>query len=349
MMADPNNLPDPAQAVGMRKQVEKALCCPTGCLRNDDCFVEGDARRWGRSKREREQADAIMTLLAAQPPAAPVEVSYASYCPYCDLEHELHEDAQGFHHIVKGERVECCGGLPPAAPVAWSNEHQLAYLKDPQYSEIPMAMWAKRDGRADVPLYRLPPAAPVETDPLSTRLRNPMWAHSNASFPSPQLEQEENIAAMEEAADEIDSLCMELEASASQAANYRALLEDAEADVLRLHKEKVDMYERAIEAEAKLAALSRSSAETAKEITPEKLAEHFHPRPRGCDAAKDWKLAVKDAAKAIEVLRAVPQSPVICVSCGKPATGKCQGQTMDEAAADNFGLTIDDLDEDDGD
>src|SRR6185503_20141742 len=54
----------------------------------------------------REWLNAANAALAAQAPAAPVEVSDASYCPYCDLEHELHEDAQGFHHIVKGERVE---------------------------------------------------------------------------------------------------------------------------------------------------------------------------------------------------------------------------------------------------
>lgn len=30
-----------------------------------------------------------------------------SYCHYCDMEFELHEDAQGFHHVVKGERAAC--------------------------------------------------------------------------------------------------------------------------------------------------------------------------------------------------------------------------------------------------
>lgn len=30
-----------------------------------------------------------------------------SYCALCDLEHKLHEDAQGFHHVIKGERVAC--------------------------------------------------------------------------------------------------------------------------------------------------------------------------------------------------------------------------------------------------
>ena len=42
------------------------------------------------------------------------------------------------------------------------------------------------------------------------RLRNPMWAHSSAPFESPQIEQEENVAAMNEAADEIASLRAQL-------------------------------------------------------------------------------------------------------------------------------------------
>ena len=29
------------------------------------------------------------------------------YCTLCDLEHQLYEDAQGFHHVIKGERVSC--------------------------------------------------------------------------------------------------------------------------------------------------------------------------------------------------------------------------------------------------
>lgn len=41
---------------------------------------------------------------------------------------------------------------------------------------------------------------------LVERLRNPMWAHGNIAFESPQLEQEENLAAMKEAADLIEHL-----------------------------------------------------------------------------------------------------------------------------------------------
>ena len=41
------------------------------------------------------------------------------------------------------------------------------------------------------------------TEGLIERLRNPMWAHSDTPFESPQLERDENIAAMNEAADEI--------------------------------------------------------------------------------------------------------------------------------------------------
>jgi hypothetical protein len=42
-------------------------------------------------------------------------VSDATYCPFCDLEHELHEDAQGFHHVIKGERIDCVGRVKPHA------------------------------------------------------------------------------------------------------------------------------------------------------------------------------------------------------------------------------------------
>lgn len=35
------------------------------------------------------------------------------------------------------------------------------------------------------------------------RLRNPMWVHSHATFPSPQLEKTQTQADMSEAADEI--------------------------------------------------------------------------------------------------------------------------------------------------
>jgi hypothetical protein len=45
-------------------EIERALCCPGGCLRDkDDCFVNGNT--FGRSKREREQARAIIALLGA--------------------------------------------------------------------------------------------------------------------------------------------------------------------------------------------------------------------------------------------------------------------------------------------
>ena len=43
---------------------------------------------------------------------------------------------------------------PETEPVAWTNEAQLGYLKDRNWSEVPMAMWAKPSGAADIPLYR---------------------------------------------------------------------------------------------------------------------------------------------------------------------------------------------------
>ncbi|MBR1032729.1 hypothetical protein [Bradyrhizobium liaoningense] len=56
----------------------------------------------------------------------------------------------------------------------------------------------------------LPRLSAANGDDLINRLRNPMWAHGNIPFESPQLEQEENIAAMNEAAAEIERLNIEL-------------------------------------------------------------------------------------------------------------------------------------------
>jgi hypothetical protein len=50
------------------------------------------------------------------------------------------------------------------------------------------------------------PNRSAESCDLIERLRNPMWAHGNVPFLSPQLEQEENLAAMNEAAAEIERL-----------------------------------------------------------------------------------------------------------------------------------------------
>lgn len=36
-----------------------------------------------------------------------------TYCAHCEHEHQLHEDARGFHHVIRGERVPCCS-FPPA-------------------------------------------------------------------------------------------------------------------------------------------------------------------------------------------------------------------------------------------
>lgn len=70
---------------------------------------------------------------------------------------------------------------------------------------------------------------------LIERLLNPMWAHSNMPFESPQLEQEENLAAMRDAAKEIQRLLAipdaaqerirELEAALKECVEVLALVE----------------------------------------------------------------------------------------------------------------------------
>ena len=58
---------------------------------------------------------------------------------------------------------ECAAALSAAQSsgevIAWTNEAQLGFLKDAAYAEIPMAMWAKRSGSADVALYAAPVAS----------------------------------------------------------------------------------------------------------------------------------------------------------------------------------------------
>lgn len=68
-------------------------------------------------------------------------------------------------------------------PIAWTNKMQLSFLKDPAYAEIPMAMWGKRGGYADIPLYAAqPPAAPVETKatPEDWKRAEPWFATKSA-------------------------------------------------------------------------------------------------------------------------------------------------------------------------
>ena len=52
---------------------------------------------------------------------------------------------------------------PVGEQVAWTNEAQLGYLRDKNLSEIPMAMWAKPIGAADIPLYRAALAKPGDS------------------------------------------------------------------------------------------------------------------------------------------------------------------------------------------
>lgn len=61
-------------------------------------------------------------------------------------------------HLTK-QRDEALAALNAVAatrpePVAWTNEAQLEYLRDKNWSEIPMAMWSKPSGAVDIPLYR---------------------------------------------------------------------------------------------------------------------------------------------------------------------------------------------------
>lgn len=53
-------------------------------------------------ENEQELSDAIWRALVVTD-----DLRQPAYCELCDKEHQLHEDAHGFHHVVKGERVAC--------------------------------------------------------------------------------------------------------------------------------------------------------------------------------------------------------------------------------------------------
>src|SRR6185369_2599682 len=57
---------------------------------------------------------------------------------------------------------------PQGEPVAWTNEAQLGFLKDPGCAEMPMAMWDKSSFYSQVPLY----TAPVPPADLAEVLEN---------------------------------------------------------------------------------------------------------------------------------------------------------------------------------
>jgi hypothetical protein len=61
-------------------------------------------------------------------------------------------------------------------------------------------------GYANKALAALSTSQPNRMGNLIDRLRSPLWVHSPIAFDSPQLEQEENIAAMNEAADKLATL-----------------------------------------------------------------------------------------------------------------------------------------------
>lgn len=79
----------PAQPT--REEIAKALALT----------FHGDLGEW---QGFLSKADAFTSALSG-------DVSKPSYCALCDLEHQLHEDAQGFHHVIKGERVACSSAL----------------------------------------------------------------------------------------------------------------------------------------------------------------------------------------------------------------------------------------------
>jgi hypothetical protein len=50
----------------------------------------------------------------------------------------------------------CPAESAAAEPIAWTNETQISYLKT--HPGVPMAMWEKKGGHADIALYRAPPS-----------------------------------------------------------------------------------------------------------------------------------------------------------------------------------------------
>jgi hypothetical protein len=57
---------------------------------------------------------------------------------------------------------------PEAEPVAYTNEAQLNYLKNPRYRNNPMSMWASVNENVDIPLYTIskPTRKPLTDDDM---------------------------------------------------------------------------------------------------------------------------------------------------------------------------------------
>jgi len=73
------------------KTVVKAICCPHGCVREDDCLA-------GERREQREQATAVVTALAQ--PASPLQgVDVVARCM------EILEDVPGEHLIDRVHRI----------------------------------------------------------------------------------------------------------------------------------------------------------------------------------------------------------------------------------------------------
>jgi uncharacterized Zn finger protein (UPF0148 family) len=129
---------------------------------------------------------------------------------------EIHFSEQSWSHeerevrprdLAQGTRLNC----PECGALLWHYPDGRETCSRCEYEE---------GSAAQSPAGKERPAA----NDLVERLRNPMWAHGNIPFESPQLEQEENLAAMAEAAAEIERLVGLFEGVRAQAIEECAMV-----------------------------------------------------------------------------------------------------------------------------
>ena len=65
-------------------------------------------------------------------------------------------DAEDVAYIRNLVSTPSASAGPQAEAVAWTNEAQLAFLRQRDCADIPMAMWAKESSSSPIPLYAHP-------------------------------------------------------------------------------------------------------------------------------------------------------------------------------------------------
>lgn len=126
---------------------------------------------WSMPLSDENQALIVSLLRAAPQPSDVVREALGQITDWCSTERAKIGAVDGYDYrsgeeyglrrveIEISKRALSTPAPSIGEPVAWTNEAQLGFLKDPACVAIPMAMWAKSSPMGDVPLYRAIQAA----------------------------------------------------------------------------------------------------------------------------------------------------------------------------------------------